>query len=301
MKTRIHTILTPAFLGVAFAVAGCATTAPSQQLTEARSAYQHAAGGPAATEVPAKVHDAGIALHHAEEAHKRDPRGQREQDLAYIAERKAMLAQQAAEERIARRKTEKGESQVTDVLRDQRDSARQEADQMSSSLSAAQQAHAEAEAKAAAALESLEKIAAIKADEQRMVITLSGSVLFETDKAVLLPIARTHLDTVAEALRAQDEEKKITIMGFTDSRGSDSYNEQLSQDRAKSVMDYLATRGIGSERMEALGKGESEPVASNDSPEGRANNRRVEIVVESPDSASAGLTRPEDQQRTAQR
>ena len=146
-------------------------------------------------------------------------------------------------------------------------------------LQSEKQARIEAEEKAAAAMASLERIAAIKEEQRGWVITLSGQVLFETGKHALLPIAKQKLAKVAEALKAQDEDKVIVVEGHTDSRGSDSMNQKLSQNRAQSVVDYLISQGVDSSRLKAVGKGEEQPVADNNSPEGRANNRRVEIIV----------------------
>lgn len=139
-----------------------------------------------------------------------------------------------------------------------------------------------AQEQARAALASLNDLARIKEEATQTVITLSGSVLFTTGQATLLPIAQQSLDRVAEALKAQGEDKRIIIEGHTDSRGSDLTNQQLSLARASAVRDYLVSRGIPANRVEAVGKGESQPIADNATAEGRANNRRVEIIVRNP-------------------
>ncbi len=140
-------------------------------------------------------------------------------------------------------------------------------------------ARQEAEAKAKAALASLEEIGRVKEEARGMVITLSGAVMFKTNDAVLLDIAKRQLSKVAEALQEQDESKKIVIEGHTDSRGSDRANRKLSQGRAESVRSYLISQGVKSGRISAIGKGESQPIANNKTAEGRANNRRVEIII----------------------
>ena len=112
-----------------------------------------------------------------------------------------------------------------------------------------------------------------------MVITLSGGVLFASNKSDLLPSARLKLNEVADALLKQDSESKIVVEGHTDSQGGAAHNQQLSQRRAQAVRDYLVTRGIAQDRITAEGFGVTRPVAENTSSEGRANNRRVEIVV----------------------
>ena len=113
-----------------------------------------------------------------------------------------------------------------------------------------------------------------------MVITLSGSVLFASAKSDLLPDAQVKLGDVAKALGEQDPNAKIVVQGYTDSQGGASFNQDLSQRRAESVRSYLVSHGIASDRVTAQGLGAGSPIADNGSAEGRANNRRVEIVVQ---------------------
>jgi outer membrane protein OmpA-like peptidoglycan-associated protein len=127
----------------------------------------------------------------------------------------------------------------------------------------------------------LAKLAA-KDEARGTIITLSGSVLFRSNDSALLPAALTRLDQVAEALVAKGQ--RVTVEGYTDSRGSQSTNMSLSQRRADSVRSYLVTRGFPTEKIEARGMGPDRPIADNTSAEGRANNRRVEIVIARADS-----------------
>lgn len=113
-----------------------------------------------------------------------------------------------------------------------------------------------------------------------MVITLSGSVLFASAKSELLPAAQLKLNDVANALTREDPLSKIVIEGHTDSQGQPGYNQELSQRRAEAVRTYLVSRGIAADRVTAQGFGPTRSIADNNSPEGRANNRRVEIVVQ---------------------
>jgi outer membrane protein OmpA-like peptidoglycan-associated protein len=111
------------------------------------------------------------------------------------------------------------------------------------------------------------------------VITLSGSVLFASNQSKLLPSAQSRLNQVADALM-ETKSRKLNVEGHTDSKGTASYNESLSQSRAESVRTYLISRGYPAEKIQAHGIGKDRPIADNASAEGRANNRRVEIVVE---------------------
>jgi len=114
-----------------------------------------------------------------------------------------------------------------------------------------------------------------------MVITLTGSVLFASGKSELLPTATVRLNEVAEALKAQTD-RDMLVEGHTDNVGMVQSNLELGQRRAAAVRDYLVSRGVDSNRIKAVGIGEARPIADNNTPEGRANNRRVEIIVSPP-------------------
>ncbi len=105
--------------------------------------------------------------------------------------------------------------------------------------------------------------------------TLTG-VTFETSSSVIRPSSYDKLDEVAEALRANPD-VRVEISGHTDNVGSDEGNLTLSQARAESVRRYFIEKGVAADRMEAKGYGETKPVATNDTAEGRAENRRVEM------------------------
>ena len=113
--------------------------------------------------------------------------------------------------------------------------------------------------------------------EVEAVIELPG-VYFDFDKATLKPEAKVVLNEAA-ALLSQHERVVVEVAGHTDSSGSDAYNQGLSERRANSVRDYLVEKGVRASRLSAKGYGESMPVASNDTKEGRAENRRVELIV----------------------
>jgi outer membrane protein OmpA-like peptidoglycan-associated protein len=93
-------------------------------------------------------------------------------------------------------------------------------------------------------------------------------------------MAQQKLVQVADVLKQYGDEYSISVNGYTDSRGSDTHNQQLSQARAESVRNYLVSKGVAEDVVKAFGQGESAPIAGNDTAEGRADNRRVEIVVD---------------------
>ena len=107
---------------------------------------------------------------------------------------------------------------------------------------------------------------------------------FDYDKATIKAEFRPVLDEAAQTLK-DNPEINVRIEGHTDSIGSDSYNQRLSERRAQAVKAYLVSRGIAASRLTTEGKGESEPIADNtkngrDNPEGRAMNRRAELKVQ---------------------
>lgn len=104
------------------------------------------------------------------------------------------------------------------------------------------------------------------------------NIFFDYDKATLRPESYPELDRVVELLN-QNPNLKVEISGHTDSKGSDEYNLKLSQLRAKSVVDYIISKGIPANKLIAKGYGETQPIDTNDTEEGRQNNRRVEFKV----------------------
>jgi OOP family OmpA-OmpF porin len=109
-------------------------------------------------------------------------------------------------------------------------------------------------------------------------VTFETDTFFAFDKAVLQPSGKAKLDDLASKLQGTDIEVVIAT-GHTDSTGSDVYNQKLSVRRAQAVKAYLVSKGLSAERVLADGKGEKQPVASNKTKEGRAQNRRVEVEV----------------------
>jgi len=126
-------------------------------------------------------------------------------------------------------------------------------------------------------------------------LRVSG-VFFETESAELSPEAQTQLDRLAEELMAQDDQR-LVIRGYADARGPRYYNRALSRERAQAVREYLVSRGVPAERLRAEALGERLPIARNDTPSGRANNRRVEIVAAPVSGAPTDDTAPSAQRR----
>lgn len=110
------------------------------------------------------------------------------------------------------------------------------------------------------------------------VITLNGNVLFAYNQSELMPEARSELDSLMAKLQNTDV-VSVKVIGHTDSQGSDAYNQKLSERRASSVAAYLLSQGLAPNKLTSEGRGESQPVADNDTEEGRAQNRRVELHI----------------------
>ena len=109
-------------------------------------------------------------------------------------------------------------------------------------------------------------------------VTFDSGILFPYDSAELLPEARSNLRKLADSLQAEAR-TDVMIVGHTDSAGSDSYNQQLSERRGRSAQDQLTALGVTSSRLVSRGRGEAEPIASNETDDGRRRNRRVEVAI----------------------
>jgi outer membrane protein OmpA-like peptidoglycan-associated protein len=112
----------------------------------------------------------------------------------------------------------------------------------------------------------------------RLIVTLPQDILFATDSTNVQPAMVADLQALANNVQVYAD-STIQVVGHTDSDGDASYNQQLSEGRANAVSSILIARGVPQSRLQAFGRGESQPLASNLTPEGKAQNRRVEIVI----------------------
>src|SRR3989344_1480153 len=169
--------------------------------------------------------------------------------------------------------TAAGDPAVNQHAQQQAMSAEQRAAQQQAQATAAM-AQANAAQDRVRALEAQLRELEAQQTERGLLVTL-GDVLFAFNKAELSAQAGPRLDKLANFLK-QFPDRKLLIEGYTDSVGSDSYNQDLSDRRAQAVRDALVQRGVDTSRITARGYGKAHPVADNASPEGRAMNRRVE-------------------------
>ena len=200
---------------------------------------------------------------------------------AYVARRNAEIGLEMTSEARAREEMSQAEARRNQVQLEAR-TVEAERSQMLAEQRAteAEAAQTEAEAAIAEANRLAEELEAQKT-KRGLVLTL-GDVLFDTNGADLKEGAEVSIDRLADFMR-KNPERRLLVEGHTDSRGADDYNEELSEERAESVTEALVERGVPSERLRAVGLGESYPRASNDTAAGMQQNRRVEIVISNPD------------------
>ncbi len=215
---------------------------------------------------------------------------QRQLSQAENALRNLDMEKQNARQEAARLKAERDRmsarvgtlaAQQTELKRD-RQALLAEADKLRSENSRLAEEKEEAETRKAEVMANLEqtlsKIVDTRQTARGLIVSLPD-ILFDLDKATLRPGATTKLAKLAGVLILVPE-LDLSIEGHTDSTGTDSYNDWLSNARAETVASFLAAEGVDQSRLETEGFGEQRPVADNDNPEGRQQNRRVEVVIE---------------------
>jgi outer membrane protein OmpA-like peptidoglycan-associated protein len=111
-----------------------------------------------------------------------------------------------------------------------------------------------------------------------IIVKFDSGILFGFDQSALTQNAMQNIDNLAASL-IKYPNTDIMVIGHTDAVGSDDYNLKLSRERAEAVRAYAISKGVDANRLKTVGKGESEPIASNDTDDGKAKNRRVEIVI----------------------
>jgi outer membrane protein OmpA-like peptidoglycan-associated protein len=251
----------------AIVLAACASAPQrSEQLEQARAQIQTLSQDPLAQQAAGRdLEAARKSLQQAEIALQQKQPLATVDHLAYLARRHAEAGEARVSEAHSRQEVARAQEDRNKILMDARSRETQSARAQSQS----------AQAQLASAQQQLADLQAKKTD-RGMVVTL-GDVLFDTGQATLKPGANLALNRLAIFLSANPQ-TKIIVEGHTDSRGSDEYNEVLSERRARAVATELMSRGISTDHLQTLGRGKGYPVASNDTPEGRQQNRRVEIV-----------------------
>lgn len=295
-------------LAVAVLLAACSTTPTlTPTLEQARADYTAASADPkVAANAPLEFREATVALDRANAAAAKNEALDEIDKLAYLAKQKIATAQEvargkAAEQDIANARQARTEVQLqartAEADRAQREAAAAQAAAASAqaqAMTAQQQAEQErlraeqaqqqnaALAQRAAQLEALLVELHATKTERGYVVTL-GDVLFAVNRADLTPSGMSTLRKLADVM-TQNPDRTVLVEGFTDSTGSSSHNQELSERRATSVASALAGMGVPRDRIAMRAYGEAFPVAPNTSAHNRQLNRRVEIVLSNPNA-----------------
>ncbi|WP_311222311.1 MULTISPECIES: OmpA family protein [unclassified Acidovorax] len=266
-------------------MAGCANRAPLNSVEEARTAVNRTATNADVVRLaPLELKSATDTLARADRVWTDDNDAAEANHLAYLATQRAEIASNTARARqldadIKKAGTDAERMRLTreaTQARLQADANARSAQQAQMQAMSAEQRAAQNEARVRALEAQLRDIEA-QQTERGLLVTL-GDVLFAFNKAELSAQAGPRLDKLANFLR-QFPDRKLIIEGHTDSVGGDAYNQELSERRAQAVQGALVQRGVTPDRITARGYGKTYPVAENGSAEGRAMNRRVEIVI----------------------
>lgn len=237
-------------------LSSCATVPQNTALSNAHSRYSEARANPDVTNLAAlELKDAGDTLSKADLAVNAGESEDKINQLAYLATQRVGIAQENAKRKTAELAVTNAGVKRTEVRLEART----------------------AEADAAKLLIMQLKELNAQKTERGMVITL-GDVLFNTDMARLKPDGISNVQKLADFM-AQYPQNKVSVEGYTDSTGSDSHNQALSERRAAAVQKALLDMGISGDRVATSGYGEDYPVASNNSADSRQLNRRVEIIL----------------------
>jgi outer membrane protein OmpA-like peptidoglycan-associated protein len=259
---------------VAAALAACASAPQrSEQVEQARAEIQTLTQEPLAQQAAGKdLEAARKSLQDAEMSLQQKQPPAVVDHYAYLAKRHAEAGEARVSEARSRQEVASAQGDRDKILMDSRS---REAMNAHAQADAAKNQTAATQAQLANAQQQLADLQA-KQTDRGVVVTL-GDVLFDTGQATLKPGADLAVNRLATFL-SSNPQTKVLIEGHTDSRGSEDYNIGLSERRARAVSTALESRGISDAQIQTLGRGKAYPVASNETPEGRQQNRRVEIV-----------------------
>lgn len=242
-------------------LAGCASTPKDNPMVdEARAAYEEIRTDPdVARSGDRQLRNARDQLARAERLMEEGASTTEIEHAAYLANRHAEIAREQAERAKLQQQINSAEERRKEL----------ELQARSAEAQAAQQEAAELRRQ-------MEALQAEQTD-RGMVLTL-GDVLFDLNRAELKPAGETTVGRLADFM-AEYENRRVRVEGYTDSTGTESYNQDLSERRAEAVREALIEKGINRSRVEVQGFGEQYPVATNETAAGRQQNRRVEIVI----------------------
>lgn len=242
-------LMIPALLAMSVALAACATK-PNPSLEQARTNFSALQSNPEATKVAAlETKDANDWLTKADKAFRDGEDAKKVDQLSYLTIQRVEVAKQTIALRTAEADLQKAGAERAKARLDARD----------------------------AQIAKLKESLNAKQTERGTLVTF-GDVLFDYNKAELKPGAQGNIAKLAGFLQ-ENPDRKVIVEGYTDSTGSASYNQELSERRANSVRAALVRVGVDPLRIVAQGYGKEYPVADNTSNSGRAMNRRVEVTI----------------------
>ncbi|MGY2289070.1 OmpA family protein [Pseudomonas sp. SDO528_S397] len=242
-------LMIPALLAMSVALAACSTP-PNANLENARTNFAALQANPQATKVAAlETKDASEWLDKADKAYRDKENEKKVDQLAYLANQRVEVAKDTIALRGSEAELKNAGDQRARALLEARDA---QIKQLQNSLNAKQ--------------------------TDRGTLVTFGDVLFATNKSDLKSSGLVNITKLAQFLR-ENPDRKVIVEGYTDSTGSDAYNQSLSERRAASVQRALANQGVDISRIVTQGYGKEYPVADNGSVSGRAMNRRVEVTI----------------------
>jgi len=246
MRTQL---MIPALLAASVALAACSTP-PNANLEQARTNYSGLQANPQASKVAAlETKDASDYLDKADQAYRDKQDAVKVDQLAYLTNQRVEVAKQTIALRTAEANLKNASAQRAQARLDARDT---QIKQLQASLNAKQ--------------------------TDRGTLVTFGDVLFATDRADLKPSGLANINKLSQFL-SENPDRKVIVEGYTDSTGTESHNQSLSERRAGSVRAALVKMGVDPARIVAQGYGKEYPVAENASVSGRAMNRRVEVTI----------------------
>ena len=277
VATLLMAILTVAGL------AACASTPQrNDQLEQARLAVQSLEQDPQAERAAAEQLRASRSdLQRANAAFEKHSSPEQVTYLAYLAQREAETGKRYADEYRARQQLAHGNEERNRIILESRNREVQRAHEATQAeAQKAQAAREQAQSAQSQLQKEQQALADLKAHQtaRGLELTLASDLLFNTGSATLKPGATLQLDRLADFMQSNPK-TRIIIEGYTDNRGSEMYNQMLSERRAQAVASSLEGQGVPNDRIQTVGRGKEYPVASNASSAGRQQNRRVDIVL----------------------
>ncbi len=273
IKCRTMNYRTVTSMSCLLLIAGCASNQAPPELEKQKQTLNEMENSPVISQyAPIERDEYSKLVSKTEEAWQKNKDDLYKHNL-YLAERQADITRGTADTKNYQEKIRESAQQHQVMLQQSQEDR----------LSSAKNRASSAEDKIKRLAQELEN-AKTKKTDRGMVLTLS-SILFESGTAEIKPGSERTLEKLATYLKEYPE-LKVVIEGFTDSVGAASYNKQLSENRARSVMQALNENGVDESRVSAVGRGESYPVTDNTTPAGRQQNRRVELIINEESEAS---------------